>query len=64
MIIISKRKIKAELNAPKEISWDEALSNAKEVDCVEMNSNDYAYIFILQELQVYLKELLEILVVI
>ena len=27
-----------------EISWDEALSNAKEVDCVEMNSNEFAYI--------------------
>jgi len=32
------------LNAPKEISWDEALFNAKETDCVEMNSNEYAYI--------------------
>ena len=27
-----------------EISWDEALSNSKDVDCVEMNSNEYAYI--------------------
>mgnify|MGYP001388771491 CR=1 FL=1 len=32
------------LNAPKEISWDEALSNAKDIDCVEMNSNEFAYI--------------------
>ena len=35
MYYFSKREDKAELNAPKEISWDEALSNAKEVDCVE-----------------------------
>ena len=28
----------------KKISWSEALSNAKEVDCVEMNSNEIAYI--------------------
>ena len=45
-----------ELNAPKEISWGEALSNAKEVDCVEMNSNDLAYILYTSELPVYQKE--------
>ena len=27
-----------------EISWDEALSDANDHDCVEINSNDYAYI--------------------
>ena len=32
------------LTAPLEISWDEALSNAKDKDCVEMGSNDFAYI--------------------
>ena len=32
------------LNYPKQISWDEALSNAKNTDCVEMNSNELAYI--------------------
>ena len=32
------------LNAPLEISWEEALSNAKEKDCVEMGANEYAYI--------------------
>ena len=45
MISISKnRSYVLELNAPNEISWNEALSNAKEIDCVEMNSNDLAYI--------------------
>ncbi len=32
------------LDAPLEISWDEVISNAKEKDCVEMHSNDFAYI--------------------
>ena len=32
------------LKSPFEINWDEALVNAKDTDCVEMNSNDYAYI--------------------
>ena len=32
------------LNTPRDIDWDEALSNAQNTDCVEMNSNDYAYI--------------------
>jgi len=32
------------LNAPKELSWNEVLSNAQNVDCVEMNSNEFAYI--------------------
>ena len=27
-----------------EISWDEALSNQKDIDCVEMGANEYAYI--------------------
>jgi propionyl-CoA synthetase len=44
MILFQRIDHTVELNAPKEISWGEALSNAKEVDCVEMNSNDLAYI--------------------
>ena len=44
-VIFYQRKGKeVKLNAPLEISWDEALSNAEDTDCVEMNSNDYAYI--------------------
>ena len=55
--------MKRKINAPKEISWDEALSNAKEVDCVEMNSNDFAYILYTSGTTGTPKELLEILVV-
>ncbi len=32
------------LKAPLEISWEESLVNAKDTDCVEMNSTDYSYI--------------------
>ena len=32
------------LNTPLEMSWDEVLSNSKDKDCVEMGSNDFAYI--------------------
>ena len=56
MILFQRIDHTVELNAPKEISWGEALSNAKEVDCVEMNSNDLAYIYIPQELRVCQKE--------
>jgi acyl-CoA synthetase (AMP-forming)/AMP-acid ligase II len=28
----------------KKLSWEEVVSNAKEIDCVEMNSNEFAYI--------------------
>ena len=44
MILFQRQGHDVNLNAPKEISWDEALSNAKETDCVEMNSNEFAYI--------------------
>ncbi len=44
MILFQRPEHDVKLNAPREISWDEALSNAKEVDCVEMNSNEFAYI--------------------
>ena len=46
MILFQRIDHTVKLNAPKEISWGEAISNAQEVDCVEMNSNDLAYIFI------------------
>ena len=32
------------LNGKNEISWDEALNGATEIDCVEMNANELAYI--------------------
>ena len=32
------------LNGPNEVSWEEVISDAKDVDCVEMNSNEFAYI--------------------
>ena len=44
VIFFQRKGHEVKLNAPKEISWDEALSNAKDTDCVEMNSNEYAYI--------------------
>ena len=43
-ILFQRQGHEVKLNAPHEISWDEALSNAEEVDCVEMSSNDFAYI--------------------
>ena len=44
LILFQRSGNEVKINAPKEISWDEALSNAEEVDCVEMNSNELAYI--------------------
>ena len=44
VIFFQRKGNEVKLNLPLEISWDEALSNAKETDCVEMKSNDYAYI--------------------
>ena len=43
-ILFQRKGHEVKLNAPKEISWDEALSDAKDTDCVEMNSNEFAYI--------------------
>ena len=40
MILFQRPNHEVKLNAPKEINWEEAVSNAKEIDCVEMNSND------------------------
>jgi len=44
LILFQRPGHEVKLNAPKEISWEESLSNAKNVDCVEMNSNEFAYI--------------------
>ena len=44
IIFFQRKGNEVKLNPPIEISWDEALSNSKDVDCVEMNSNEYAYI--------------------
>ena len=44
LILFQRPGHEVKLDAPKEISWEEALSNAKDVDCVEMNSNEFAYI--------------------
>ena len=44
VIFYQRKGHEIKLNAPLEISWDESLVNAKDTDCLEMNSNDYAYI--------------------
>ena len=44
MILFQRPGHEVKLNAPLEISWEESLSNANDYDCVEINSNDYAYI--------------------
>ena len=44
MILFQRPGHVVKLKAPNEISWEEALSNAEQTDCVEMNSNDFAYI--------------------
>ncbi len=44
IILYQRSGHEVKLNAPKEISWDESLSNAQDMDCVEMNANDFAYI--------------------
>ena len=44
MILFQRKGHEVKLNPPKEISWDESLSNANDVDCVEINSNEFSYI--------------------
>ena len=44
MILFQRSGHDVKLNPPFEISWEESLSNAQNVDCVEMNSNEFAYI--------------------
>ena len=44
MILFQRSGHEVKLNAPTEVSWDQVTSNAEKVDCVEMNSNEFAYI--------------------
>jgi Acyl-coenzyme A synthetases/AMP-(fatty) acid ligases len=44
MILFQRNGHEVKLKKPDEISFDEALSNAREADCVDMNSNEFAYI--------------------
>ena len=44
VIFFQRQDHEIKLNAPQEISWEESLSNAKDTDCVEMGSNEFAYI--------------------
>ena len=41
---ISRPGHEVKLNAPSEVSWEEVMTNANDIDCVEMNSNEFAYI--------------------
>ena len=43
-ILYQRSGHEVELNGKNEISWDEALNGATEIDCVEMNANELAYI--------------------
>ena len=43
-ILYQRSGHEVELNGKNEISWDEALNGATEIDCVEMNANEFAYI--------------------
>ena len=42
-IIYQRKDFKADLDK-NDIDWNDAIKDAKPVDCVEMNANDYAYI--------------------
>ena len=44
VIFYQRTNNEVKLNAPLEITWEEALSKSKDFDCVEMGSNEYAYI--------------------
>ena len=44
VIFFQRKNNEVKLNGPLEISWDEALSNQKDIECAEMGSNEYAYI--------------------
>ena len=43
-ILYQRSGHEVKLNGKNEISWDEALNGAAEIDCVEMNANELAYI--------------------
>ena len=42
-IIYQRKDFKADLDK-NDIDWNDAIKDAKPIDCVEMNANDYAYI--------------------
>ena len=42
MILFQRKGHEVKLNAPVEISWDEAHANANDTECVEMKSNEFA----------------------
>ena len=44
VIFFQREGHEVNLNSPLEISWEEALVNAKDKDCVEIGANDFAYI--------------------
>jgi len=44
VIFFQRKDHEINLNKPLEISWEEALVNSKDKDCVEMGSNEFAYI--------------------
>ncbi len=44
VIFYQRKGHEVKLNSPIEISWDEALSNSKNMDCVEMKANEFSYI--------------------
>ena len=44
VIFFQRKDHEVKLNAPLEISWEEALVNAKNKDCVEIGANEFAYI--------------------
>ena len=44
IILYQRPGHEVKLNNTNEISWEDAISGAKEIECVEMNANDYAYI--------------------
>ncbi len=44
VILFQREGHEVKLNSPLEISWEEALINAKDKDCVEIGANEFAYI--------------------
>ncbi len=44
VILFQRKDHDVKLNSPLEISWEEALVNSKNKDCVEIGANEFAYI--------------------
>ena len=44
LILFQRKGHEVKLNSSNELDWQEVVSKAKDVDCVEMNSNELAYI--------------------